>query len=317
MSKAYSTYILHCKTSVHAGDGSSTGTIDSPIQREVSTNLPTFRDSTLRGAIREFFERDVNENIKEHFKSKNKEEKVDLNENSQLFLAAFGKKTDGEMASALEILPAKLLFFPIRSLKGVFAYVTCPFLVNRFVEEMKLFHNKEIELTLPQISDEQYWASDSLLINNTLVLNEFPFTKIENQAENSLKSLLDELVFDGNSRLQTHSAIISDTMFTYMARMFTDKVTRNKINIETGVADDTGLFNEEYLPEESILFHTIGFSNQLIATGGKTDNEIQAYIDESLNKTFFQLGGNKSIGKGLLGTTRIFNPENEAANGNN
>src|SRR5690606_15007136 len=47
---------------------------------------------------------------------------------------------NGDTNSALEVFSARLLFFPVRSFYGLFAYVTCPFIMQRFVEDMKKFH---------------------------------------------------------------------------------------------------------------------------------------------------------------------------------
>lgn len=277
MATLYTSYFLHCKTSVHAGDGTSTGTIDNPIQREKTTGFPVFRDSTLRGAIRESFESG------EYLRK------------SENFIPAFGHKNKGDQASAIDIYPAKLLFFPVRSLEGVFAYVTCPLVLKRYLEDISEFHKKDFHFNVPTLEKGKALFADKLAINNKLGLEEFLFEKAE---ESNFE--ISKLQIDSVNRLSTHWAIIDDTSFSYFTRLFTEKVTRNKINIKTGVADDTGLFNVENLPEESILCTTIGFSNEFSKeTDRKEAKEIQSYFKENLPK-LIQLGGNKSIGKGLV-----------------
>jgi len=117
MATLYSSYFLYCETSIHAGDGTSNGTIDMPIQRERPTKFPNFRDSTLRGSVRESFETNK-----------------DLSKDA-LFKPTFGNKDDGDKNSALNVFPARLLFFPVRSFSGVFAYITCPFVLKRFMAQ--------------------------------------------------------------------------------------------------------------------------------------------------------------------------------------
>ena len=286
MATKFSSYIFYCQTAVHAGDGTGTGTIDMPIQREKTTGFPVLRDSTTRGSIRESFETNINDENK--------------------FYATFGYRENGDKASALSVLPARLLFFPVRSFKGVFAYVTCPFILKRFIKEMKLFHNKCIKVDdkFLDIEEDNAFASDSLFIKDDKIgLEEYIFnaTKIEN---GNLSPILNLFKNDEIERLKDHIAIINDTQFAYFTRLFTEKVTRNKINIETGVAADTGLFNEEFLPEESILYTTFGFANEFKENGGLSDAEIQQYFDKNFT-SIFQLGGDKSVGKGLISPYKI------------
>lgn len=284
MATLFSTYIFHCQTAVHAGDGTSTGTIDMPIQRERTTGFPVLRDSTTRGSIRESFETNMND--------------------IELFKATFGNKDNGDKASALSVLPARLLFFPVRSIKGVFAYVTCPFILNRFVKEMKLFYNEDITITLPELQDNQCYAAEKLLIDKEyLGLEEFRFnqyTPTEADASSFDINPILNLINKEIERLPKYYAIIDDTSFAYFTRLFTEKVTRNKIKIETGVAEDGNLFNEEFLPEESILYTTFGFANEFSTEKDrKKDTDIQKYFDTEF-KALFQLGGDKSVGKGLI-----------------
>jgi len=288
--KLFSSYIFHCQTSVHAGDGTSTGTIDMPIQRERTTGFPVLRDSTTRGAIREHFETPLLNTIE------NKEVK------DNKFIATFGNRHDGDKSSSLDVLPARLLFFPVRSIRGVFAYVTCPFVLNRFAKEMKLFHNQDLNITLPNLKSGECYATTNLLITNNdekaIGLEEFTFIPTEESCD--INAILKVINKEDIDRLDGHFAIIDDTSFSYFTRLFTEKVTRNRIDIKTGVASDTGLFNEEFLPEESILYTTFGYNNEFSTESEREeDNDIQKYFDTNFT-SLFQLGGDKSVGKGLI-----------------
>ncbi len=290
MATLYTSYILHCQTSVHAGNGTSTGTIDKPIQREATNKFPVFRDSTLRGAVREHFETPLISKL-----PKNKEAILDTE--AKKFISTFGYRDDGEQSSALDVYPARLLFFPVQSYKGVFAYVTCPFVLNRFIDDMKLFHDNTLNSETLKLKSGECYATEKLKIEGFVGLQEFLF-KAKSESFD-ISSILTSISSGNIPRLNDHIAIIDDTSFAYFTRLFTEKITRNKIDIKTGVAADTGLFNEEFLPEESILYSTFGFSNEFKESGGLKDVDIQTYF--TLNfKPLFQLGGDKSIGKGLL-----------------
>ena len=110
------------QTPMHAGSGDSLGIVDMPIQRERHTSFPKIEASSLKGSIREHFERSKGEKSIE-------------------VLAAFGtegENNSGSKAGALGFTDARLLFFPIKSMKGVFAWVTCPQIISKFNEELKL-----------------------------------------------------------------------------------------------------------------------------------------------------------------------------------
>jgi len=53
MSSTQKLIFLYCEENLHVGAGSSTGTIDLPIQREGHTGFPKIEGSSLRGGIRE------------------------------------------------------------------------------------------------------------------------------------------------------------------------------------------------------------------------------------------------------------------------
>jgi CRISPR-associated protein Cmr4 len=52
-----SCYLIHCKTNLHAGSGDTNyGIIDKMVQRDPVTELPCIYSSSLKGALREYFE---------------------------------------------------------------------------------------------------------------------------------------------------------------------------------------------------------------------------------------------------------------------
>src|SRR5690625_3239744 len=96
-------FLLHAITSVHAGSGSEIGIVDLPIQREKHTNYPKIEASTLKGAIRSHIEANL-----------------DSDELSDFELVFGSKPTSHDenvQASAIAFSDARILLFPVRSLK--------------------------------------------------------------------------------------------------------------------------------------------------------------------------------------------------------
>jgi len=119
---------LICETPLHAGSGDSLGVVDLPIQRERHTGFPKIEASSLKGALRESFE-----------------VKIEDRKNKNLFsdvYSLFGPEDDdaklNPRSGSLAFTDARLLFFPVKSVKGVYAYVTCPLILEKFIKE--LFH---------------------------------------------------------------------------------------------------------------------------------------------------------------------------------
>ncbi|WP_337892740.1 type III-B CRISPR module RAMP protein Cmr4, partial [Mesomycoplasma ovipneumoniae] len=107
---------LHALSPLHPGTGQGVGSIDLPIARERSTGIPYLPGSSIKGVLRDAANGKLNKDK---------------------LLALFGPETGSasEFAGAAVFGDAKLLLFPVRSLAGVFAYVTSPYLLERFARE--------------------------------------------------------------------------------------------------------------------------------------------------------------------------------------
>lgn len=63
MSKSYKTHVfcLRALTNLHVGAGDSFyGAVDKMVQRDAATHLPTIHSHSLKGALREYFEEEIN-----------------------------------------------------------------------------------------------------------------------------------------------------------------------------------------------------------------------------------------------------------------
>ena len=113
---------------------------------------------------------------------------------------------------------------------------------------------------------------------------------------------------------------MSDNDFRDFVNLSTEVITRIKIDNEKGTAEDGALFTEEYLPTESILY-SIVFASAEFQEETKHDKrkfksgkETMAFFAKTLNATdkinnIFQLGGNATLGKGILRSKLLYNDE--------
>lgn len=257
-------------TSIHAGAGQDTGIVDLPIQREKITGIPKIEASSLKGCFRKLFE----------------EREQDI---------IFGK-TDS--AGIIGLIDARLLFFPIKSARGIFALITCPFVVQRYLQETKKDKDefrKLIEKLNEGINfvsnDTCYLVSDRLIVNNeTVMLGEYIF-------KSKLLKFEDLEEYKKLTPYTDKIAVVSDDNFFDFVSNFTEVVTRNKIDNLTGTASDKGLFTEEYLPQESILYTIAMCFNDM--NSSNNDDYLSIFARKLKNKKI-QIGGNKTLGKGFV-----------------
>lgn len=303
--------IFNTITSTHAGSGTELSYIDLPIQREGHTGYPKIESSTIKGCLRSHIT----------LKNENGEKKT---EKAAMIEQIFGKADQGDFASAMAITDARILFFPVKSAKGIFGWVTCPFVLERFFKDYKLATDKDfpVEWEPEGESMSTSWAPKAGCIPNTgsklsqhmgakqvVMLEDYTFTVEENQ--NFKKFLLEfikVLPEDSITRnmILEHAVILSDDDFAGFVKYSTEVNTRIKIDPKTGTVAGTALFTEEYLPPESILYSLVFFNDSHIAQGeeeGKTvieRTQVKKEFMDLFSEDMIQIGADTTLGKGLV-----------------
>ncbi len=294
---------FHAITPVHMGAGQGLDHIDLPIQREQHTKFPIFYASGIKGALRhqalEIAKEECGEDIRlteldESVEQYNCNKNADKSEENQeqkckeqveILAKIFGSQN---CKGKLTVSDAKILFFPVKSLKGVFAYVTCPYVLNRYGEDTgkeKIFDS--------EIPEGKILASETLKVDdneNKVVLEEFEFENGKDKAVNEIIKKLN-LPEELKNKISQRVAIVSDDIFSYFAENLTEVVNRIKVNPETGTVKEGGLWTEEYLPAESVLY-SLWFESEDLS-----GNE-ERYLPS--NGSLLILGGDQTVGKGIV-----------------
>ncbi len=285
------------QTPLHAGSGYSLGIIDMPIQRERHTSFPKIEASSFKGSIREHFERIKSE----------KDPKV---------LAAFGTEGEdnkGSRAGALGFTDARLLLFPVKSMKGVFAWITCPKIISVFNEELKLAgHAVQFD-----VKEGMAATGNKLSLNsNKIVLEEYTFEVIVGAGDknevNKLGEWLSKHLWKGDGyfakKIMTDIVVLSDDDFKDFVNLSTEILTRTQIDNETGTVKDGALFTEEYLPAEALMYTNVLTAAEFATSDDRkaekqfdTEADLRKFFKDSIAQdTFFQIGGNATLGKGIV-----------------
>jgi CRISPR-associated protein Cmr4 len=224
MFKAASILFMYLETPLHAGSGTSLGVVDLPIQREKHTGFPMVQASGVKGAIRAHARDVLGEAAKD-----------DIN-------TVFGPDDSAsEYASALALTDARLLLFPVRSLAGVFAWTTCPTMLNRLQRELTVAGGPDLP-SLPQPGRDQALVprqAGVVIDPSSVVLEEFTFAATPEQSVTDLGAWIanhalphpdtGEYIFWAE-QVQKNLVILPDDAFRDFVQLSTDVVAHVRIN---------------------------------------------------------------------------------------
>lgn len=282
---------LYTRTPLHVGCGTSVDVVDLPIMRERITNFPLIPSTSIKGVLRQAGRDAFNES---------------LAINDVLFGNKDAPQTDSEgkekfHAGCIQIMEAKLLAFPVRSLAGCFAWLTCPAALHRFQRDT----GGCLDIPNPE-KDQAIVAPDSELVTQgKVVLEEYAITANQGAGHDKVVEVLLPLLDDSlwQDRLGKRLAILHDEDFQHFVSTCTEVVARVAIDPENRVVRKGGLFNQENVPCET-LFYTV--LQVLKARRSDGDGEPAAHLTALLkaNPTL-QLGGDETTGHGFCEVKHI------------
>lgn len=235
-------------------------------------------------------------------------------------------------AGALGFTDARLLLFPVKSMKGVFAWITCPMVLEKLKTDLELCQ-KPFNVTTDQGVEEEIPVPRSSALSKKndqgncavtevaqphlafetdtkcVVLEEYTFNIDVNLKIDALAEKLDDLT--GNKyNISERLVLLSNDDFRDFVQLSTEVITRIKIDNANGTVQQGALFTEEYLPAETILYSlalvtplfTKDENKGVFKQPQKAEDElVMEFFTQGLPETI-QLGGNATIGKGLIAT---------------
>ena len=308
MFKVAKPVFLIVETPLHAGSGSDLAAVDLPIQRERHTDFPKVEGSSVKGCFREAFE------------EASETKKITVNGQQakikDLISFTFGPENGDEGAGALGFTDARLLLFPVKSMKGIFAWITCPRVLRQFKNDLSLCGitpGKAVPDTKGII------PGADVAISQKVILEEYTFDLPgSNQLKEFAEWLAGKVLPSGDEynywreKMKKDIVVLEDDDFRDFVQLSTEVITRTKISPKTGTVETGALFTEEYLPSETILY-TLVLATPVMRAEDKKNGTLKANKpeDEAANVLEYftnglpgviQMGGNATIGKGLVRT---------------
>ena len=283
---------VHALSPLHAGTGQGVGVIDLPIAREKATGLPFLPGSSLKGTLRASCPDD--EPQKQRTKVFGKESN-DIADNDNA-------------ASAVQFSDQRLLFLPLRSLAGTFAWVTCPYVLHRFLRDVRDVQNEQnthATFSVPAMNDKGrcYTAVENSAIEanqKTVYLEDLDLIAEKNDEIAQWAGWIATQVFPTETTWQTmfieRVCVVHDDVFNFLINTATEITARIKLKEGTKTVQDGGLWYEEALPTETILAGIVLANPQNASK--ITVKETFTVLSGLVNKTV-QLGGKATVGRGM------------------
>ena len=303
MFKDASLLFLHAETGMHVGSGQSLGVIDLAIQRERYTDYPVIAASGVKGAVRDWFSRT-------YAPSEDKGKK----RSHPSVVAAFGPDTENasDHAGAVATTDARLLLFPVRSARGVFAWTTSPTALARLRRDLALADHNDLPRVDAPDNDAHVQGSSKSVVHDAqgVLLEEYAFGFQKDEAVQKLAEWLVRHAVPSSAEyafvrdtLASRLLVLSDNAFRDFVVHSTEVQARVKLGDgkSTDVKNGGNLFYQENLPADSLLYAAV-LATDSFAKGesGKraSSKEMLAFVKE-LDGKRIQLGGDETIGKGI------------------
>lgn len=306
---------IYTETPLHAGTGRGLGAIDLPIQRERITSYPIIQAGSLKGRLRA-------------------EGRARLLENE--FVTIFGPKTDraSDHAGSLSPGDARLLLLPVRSLAGVFAWITSRQVLQRLLRDLAIAKAQnpaygvayeELHSALetlknqppePQSDEAERWAlvgsQPQVIAEGNVVLEEFAFVPKSNDgigqavdrigkwlANNALPDAPEYAYWKG--ALPRHLVILPEDDFRDFCLFGVEVATRVALDPDTKTVKE-GPWNEEMLPAETLLYAPLPATPARMKDAPDSLKEAGQILAKmrQLNLTRTVLGGDETVGRGIV-----------------
>jgi CRISPR-associated protein Cmr4 len=281
---------LHAVSPLHVGVGQAIGVVDLPIMREKATHLPIVPGSSLKGVMRDEF--------------------ADHPQQETLFGPPTADAEKKAFAGAVAFGDAHLLVLPVRSLVGICAFVTSPFLLNRYRTAAHRAGRGNLPAVPDVPTDQALVVPECQLLHDkkTLVLEDLDLPANPSAEAQTWAQALSDALQDADfaAHFRPRFVILPDEVLGFLADNGTEIRARIAIDDKTKTVRRGQLWYEENLPSETLLFGLLAFDRPR-APAGEERAEPRHDIDTAAAFTqhvgaarLIQIGGKATVGRGLV-----------------
>lgn len=274
-------YFLHARSPLHAGTGQGTGVIDLPIAREKATGIPYLPGSSVKGTLRDS---DVVTGDKE---------------------LIFGPPTDraDEHAGAAQFADARLLLLPVRSLRGTFAWLTSPYILNRFAREIRDTGGTPppaVAVAEGQVCQVASAQAAIVYQGQQVVIEDLDMQASASADIQEWATWIGTHAFPNDKlyqdMLMERLCVVNDNLFSFLLTTATEITARIQLDRATKTVKEGALWYEEALPVETLLAGVL-----LVDPPRKHASRAQEVLTglQGASAKTLQFGGKATVGRGL------------------
>lgn len=286
-------YSIKCVTNMYVGSGdSSYSIIDGRVERDSILNTPIIPSSSLKGALRDYFENELNiysEFVKEIFGSK----PMDNNNNA----------CDDNIKGKVHFLSANMIFRPMRVESGKQPYcmvTTCALLKNMFNIMSDMGYDVNDYLDYLKDIDDFFDKTD----HNIYGICSEDDIQIEGyNMENDKGGILEKIIQIVKDMTGNNDIAISIMKNQKYESIDLPIVARNYL--ENGVSKN--LWYEELVPHKSIFYFSIVYPDDI-------NKEYLNEFNNVITNNIMRFGGGASIGYGYCIVNEFMNIDQGGTN---
>jgi CRISPR-associated protein Cmr4 len=293
-------------TPTHCGTGQAAGAVDLPIAREVHTGLPVLPASSIKGVVRELVTLSASGENEDEVRRlfgpliRLRTQENDTSESEQSL-----------QAGDLVFLEGTLLAFPVRSLTGVFRWVTAPLLIDRLRRLMQALGAPLPEgftAPAPEDGDEGVVLPEGKA--GPVSLEDLVFVEKRCRSDQRVGQLAEFLSAFVASSGSTDAAafgerlvVVTNEVLQDLTRRATAVNARIVLDRESKTSDN--LWYEETLPPDTLFAVVVaGRPGAGRSEGGTPVARLTRLLQERSvdggRVHYTQIGGNVTVGQGLV-----------------
>lgn len=290
-------YIFHALSPLHFGTGVALGSIDLPISREANTALPNAPGSGIKGVVKDF--------LRDQYCRPGSGQSHDEKRYRHALGVDPGMQESERAQSALSFSDGLLLAFPVRSLCGVFAWVTSPYGIHRL---------RRVLAQVPAAPAVNTGccataAGANLAANGHVYLHDLKLVANDTASHivvATLAAALAKLIFPGaendaavqaeRANFTARFAVVSDEDWVHLTTVGCEARMRNALQPGGKIVQDGALWSEEYAPVETIFWGTL-MADQI--NGRKAEDTLADFCQRFGPERSAQFGGKATVGKGV------------------
>ncbi|WP_026123099.1 type III-B CRISPR module RAMP protein Cmr4 [Nocardiopsis chromatogenes] len=310
------TYLLYLYTEspLHAGGAEADGSVDLPIQREAATGYPLVWGQSLKGALRQAA-----------YDAGWGDDRDGAADGGTVLDTLFGRATTGDddgpgvnaNAGRLVVGDAQLLALPVPTLMETFAWATSALALSRLARKHARVCDDRGTRPFPAVPDgggvcaEGKWEDTRQVLGPCVV----PVRGARKGEPDPVAEWADLIAREGigdepffapfAGKLREDLIVVDETVMGQLLRECTELSVRVQLDPENKTVAN-GPFTSEYLPAETLLVSVLTLRDDGAASTGLADR-----VDELLDGRVLQIGGDETLGKGLV-WTRLVKGEGDA-----